>query len=75
MQTSTSLTPITADQDLRDDVIVVTPRVGFPNTALTVEAQPAAVNQISVSLCNQTAAPVNVGSRTFSYVTLDTGGQ
>ena len=71
---SASLTPVVAGQSLLDDVIVVTPPQGFQKNALTVYAQPDSANQIAVTVCNVGGADdLNVGLRSFRYLTIDTG--
>jgi hypothetical protein len=74
--TSTSLTPIAtgAGEDLRDDGLVVTPTAAFPlNAPLTLHAQATSANQVAVTICNISAAPVNVGTRSFRLVSIDIG--
>ena len=72
---STSLTPISGTQDLRDDAIVVTPQQSFPSTGLTVGAKAASENQIEVQVCNVGGTdPVNVGTRSFQFFSIDTVG-
>ena len=70
---STSLTPIAANQDLRDDAIAITPGASFPAAGLAVSAQPASANQIQVTVCNVGGPDSLVlGSRSFSYLSIDT---
>ena len=72
---STSLTPLSGNQDLRDDAIVITPQPSFPSTALTLLAKPVAANQIEVTVCNVGgAADINLGPRSFQYVSFDAVG-
>jgi len=69
---STSLTPVVADQDLRDDVIVLTPPASFiANVSFWANA--SAANQIGVKMCNQTGGILAINSVTFRYVTIDAG--
>jgi hypothetical protein len=70
--TSTSLTPLRANESLIDDVIVVTPEVALPDKVL-VSAAAASANQIVVTLCNFTGGPLAAGARDFSYVSIDRG--
>ena len=69
--TSTSLTPVAGNQDLRDDAILVTPSVTFPDVGAVVTAQPASPNQITVTVCNLGGGAMNIGQQSFSYVSFD----
>ena len=69
---STSLTPVVPDQDLRDDVIVLTPPSSFiANVSFWANA--SAANQIGVKMCNQTGGVLNINSVTFHYLAIDAG--
>jgi len=72
---STSLTPLADTQDVRDDAIVVTPQTTFPAPGMAISARPAGANQIEITICNVAAPadPVNVGARSFRYLTIDVG--
>jgi hypothetical protein len=75
--TSTSLTPVVGSgaQDLRDDVIAITPSSGFPLGSVTINAEPAAANQITVAICNIAGTdPINIGAQNFRYVSIDVSG-
>src|SRR5215204_4606965 len=65
-------TPVVPDQDLRDDVIVLTPPASFiANVSFWANA--SAANQIGVKMCNQTGGILAINSVTFRYVTIDAG--
>lgn len=73
--TSASLTPVSANQDLGDDAIVVTPERTFPSAGLTVTAKPAGADQIEVTICNVAGpAGLALGPRSFHFVTFDAAG-
>ena len=55
-------------QDLRDDVIVVTPAAGWPAT-LTLTARPTDTQQLTLSAC--ALAAVDAGPTTFRYASFD----
>ena len=70
---STSLTPVSGTQDLRDDALIVTPATGFPQNALAVYAQPVGADQVAVTVCNVTNLPVNVNAQDFRLVSIEVG--
>lgn len=55
-------------QDLRDDVIVVTPSAGWPAT-LTLTARPTDAQQLTLAAC--ALAAVDAGPSTFRYASFD----
>ena len=57
-------------QDLRDDAIVVTPAASLP-TDVSIFARAASANQIGVVICNLSGGDLNLGQRTFRYITFD----
>jgi hypothetical protein len=72
---STSLTAVggVASQDLSDDAIIATPSAAWPEN-VTLLAKPAGTNQIALSVCKIGAGDVNLGSRSFDFVSVDANG-
>ncbi len=69
---STSLQPVAATtQDLRNDVIVVTPEISLSAEDISIFGRPASTNQIGVVICNLSGDGVNIGTQTFRYITFD----